>query len=309
MNRVQPATAVVGAGAVGCYFGGMLGRAGGPVTVIGRAGHVGALHRDGLAIAGLRGRERVRVMASTELSAVHDAHLILFCVKTTDTESAARAIAPHLNSASVVISMQNGVDNTERIRAAANIRAVAAVVYVAAQMTGAGQVTHSGRGDLVLGRAPSSPAAVDLENIAATFARAEVPCRVSQEIRRELWIKMLMNCAYNAISALTHARYGPIAANPEAREVMRHVIEEAVAVARAEGVALPAAEMIEAAYKLGENMNEALSSTAQDIARGKRTEIASLTGYVARHARQYGIAAPVNETLYALVKQLETAVS
>jgi len=82
-----------------------------------------------------------------------------------------------------------------------------------------------------------------------------------------------------------------------------------VAVARAEGVALPAAEMIETAYKLGENMNEALSSTAQDIARGKRTEIDSLNGYVARHARQYGIAAPVNETLYALVKQLEAAVS
>src|ERR1041385_2270541 len=103
MNRVQPATAVMGAGAVGCYFGGMLARAGVPVTLIGRERHVDAMNRDGLAIEGLRVQERVRVTASTELSAVHDAHLILFCVKTTDTESAARAIAPHLNSASVVI--------------------------------------------------------------------------------------------------------------------------------------------------------------------------------------------------------------
>src|ERR1051326_2779308 len=88
MNRVQPATAVVGAGAVGCYFGGMLARAGGAVTLIGREGHVDAINRDGLAIEGLRVRERVRGMAWTELSAVHDSHLILFCVKTTDTESA-----------------------------------------------------------------------------------------------------------------------------------------------------------------------------------------------------------------------------
>ena len=307
MNMAQPATAVLGAGAVGCYFGGMLARAGVPVTLIGRDPHVTAINRDGLAIDGIRVRERIRVTASTELSAVHDAHLVLFCVKSIDTERAARELAAHLNPAAAVISMQNGVDNTERMRAAANIRAVAAVVYVAAQMTGPGQVTHSGRGDLVLGRAPSSPAAVDLESIAALFARAEVPCRVSQEIRRELWIKMLMNCAYNAISALTRSRYGPIAANSGAREVMRHVIEEAVAVARAEGVPLSAAEMAEAAYKLGENMNEALSSTAQDIERGKLTEIDSLNGYVARHARQCGIAAPVNETLSTLVKVLESA--
>lgn len=305
MLSLLPATAVVGAGAVGCYFGGMLARAGFPVTLIGRAAHVEAIQRDGLLIDGLHLRERIAVRASTELTAARDAHLVLFCVKTTDTETTARALAQHLGAASVVVSMQNGVDNAERIRAASDIHAVAAVVYVAAAMIAPGEVKHSGRGDLILGRTPSSPAEVDLDALAGLFDRAGVPCRVSPEIRVELWKKMLMNCAYNAISALARERYGRIAGHSGARELMCRAIQEAVAVARAEGVMLDAAAMTAAAYGLGEAMTGALSSTAQDIERGKLTEIDSLNGYVVRHGAQCGVPVPVNETLYTLVKLLE----
>jgi 2-dehydropantoate 2-reductase len=245
------------------------------------------------------------LQASTDLAAARHAHLVLFCVKSADTEATARDLAPHLSRAAVVVSMQNGVDNAERIRAASGIHPVAAVVYVAASMAGPGVVKHSGRGDLVLGRTPAGPAEVDLAAIAGMFERAGVPCRVSAEIRVELWNKMLMNCAYNAMSALTNARYGRIAADARARDLMRRVIEESVAVARAEGVALDAAAMTEAAYRLGEAMSEALSSTAQDIGRGKPTEIDSLNGYVVRHGKQCGVPVVVNETLYTLVKLLE----
>jgi 2-dehydropantoate 2-reductase len=182
---------------------------------------------------------------------------------------------------------------------------VAAVVYVAAAMTGPGVVRHSGRGDLILGRTPSSPAA-DLDVIAELFGRAGVQCRVSKHIRTELWTKMLMNCAYNAISALSRERYGPIVADSGARELIHRVIEEAVAVARSEGVTLDAASMTMAAYTLGEAMSGALSSTAQDIERGKRTEIDSLNGYVVRHGVEAGIPVPVNQTLYTLMKLLES---
>jgi len=301
-----PETAVVGAGAVGCYFGGMLARGGVPVTLIGRASHVEAIERDGLQIDGLQVNERVRVRASTDLSAVRDAHLVLFCVKATDTEKVARELKPHLSAASVVISLQNGVDNAERIRAASDIHAVAAVVYVAAEMSAPGVVKHTGRGDLILGRTPANTHA-DLDAIAAIFERTGVPCKVSHEIRRDLWTKMLMNCAYNAISALARSHYGTIAAHAGARELMRRVIEEAIAVARAEGVALDVAAMTTLAYSLGDAMKGAHSSTSQDIERRKLTEIDSLNGYVVRHAAQLGIATPVNQTLYTLIKMLESA--
>jgi len=285
----------------------MLARAGIPVTLIGRAQHVDAIRRAGLLMDGLHVHERIPIGASTDVAAVHNAHLVLFCVKATDTETAARELAPHLNASAVVVSMQNGVDNAERIRSASGIHSVAAVVYVAASMSAPGQVKHSGRGDLILGRTPSGPAEADLDAVARPFVNAGVPCRVSAEIRAELWTKMLMNCAYNAISALSGQRYGKIAADPGARDLMRRVIEEAVAVARVEGVKLDAAAMTDAAYRLGEAMSGALSSTAQDIGRGKRTEIDALNGYVVRHGTQSGIPVPVNQTLYTLVKLLESS--
>ena len=144
--------AVVGAGAVGCYFGGMLARAGVPVTLIGRANHVDAINRDGLFLerAGFQGY--VRVTADTRIDAVREATIVLLCVKTVDTETAAIALAPHLGKDALLVSFQNGVDNADRIRAAAGIDALPAVVYVAAAMSGPGRVKHYGRGDIVIGR-------------------------------------------------------------------------------------------------------------------------------------------------------------
>jgi 2-dehydropantoate 2-reductase len=294
--------AVVGAGAVGCYFGGMLARAGADVILIGRHPHVDAIARDGLFIDGVTVRERIPISASTDLSALRGSELVLFCVKTVDTETTARAIAPFLERKAVVMSLQNGVDNVARIEAALQIKAVATVVYVAVAMSGPGHVKHSGRGDLIIGGGPDG---VDLPIIAGLFQKASVRCDISETIQTELWKKMVMNCAYNAVSALGRAQYGRILRHDLSRQVVKTTIEEVVAVARGEGVALPEAGMLDAAWKLAEAMAEAQSSTAQDIQRGKRTEIDSLNGYIVRRAAEHGIPAPVNSTLYALVKLLE----
>ena len=300
--------AVVGAGAVGCYFGGMLARAGVPVTLIGRAFHVEAIQRDGLFLERSDFQGYVRSDADVHIEAVRKAAIVLLCVKTVDTESAAVALAPHVGDGAILVSLQNGVDNVERIRRATGIDAVPAVVYVAVEMTGPGRVTHSGRGDLIIGELLSSTRRPGrLEHVAALFTLAGIPCRVSDNIAAELWTKLVINCAYNAISALGRTRYGLIKDNPLTRDVMRQVIAEVVAVATAAGVFLPDAEhLTTAALKLGQAMAEATSSTAQDLARGKPTEIDSLNGYVARRGAELGVPAPVNSTLHALVKLLES---
>jgi 2-dehydropantoate 2-reductase len=308
-----PRIAVLGAGAVGCYFGGMLARAGAPVTLIGRPPHVEAITRHGLFFDGLHFQQQIPVSASTQVSAVRDAEIVLFCVKTLDTEEAAKSLAPHLAPGAVVISLQNGVDNVERIRSAAQIDAFAAVVYVAAAMTAPGRVKHSGRGDLILGDLPGR-AEEDghrrrqLESMAALFERAGVPCRVSENVEGELWTKMIINCTYNAVSALGRAQYYRATGNRWTREVMVKVIEEALAVARAAGVRLPDGDMVESVLEISETMANATSSTAQDLARGKRTEIDSLNGYLVRRGAEVGVATPVNQTLHALVKLLEESV-
>src|SRR5262245_15786331 len=305
--------AVFGAGAVGAYFGGMLARAGAPVTLIGRSPHVDAMRRDGLMLETVRFRERVRIDASSDAAAARGADVVLLCVKTVDTESAARALAPHAGGA-VVVSLQNGVDNAERARAAAGLEVVPAVVYVAAEMAGPGHVKQTGRGDLVVGApagdgAPADARRARVDAMAAAFEHAGVPCRVARDVEGELWTKLALNCAYNAVSALTRARYGRIAASPHAREIQRRVIEEAVAVARSAGARLPDVDLLELGTKLGAGIPEAISSTAQDLARGKRTEIDSLNGYVARRGAELGVATPVNAMLHALVKLVEEAAS
>jgi len=305
-----PRLAVLGAGAVGCYFGGMLARAGAPVTLIGRPLHVGAIARHGLFFDGLHFHQHIQVAASTEIRTAGDAEVVLFCVKTLNTEEASRSLAPHLAPNATVISLQNGVDNVERIRSASNIDAFAAVVYVAAAMTAPGRVKHSGRGDLILGdllgRArEDEPPRRQLERLASLFAHAGVPCRVSNNVRGELWLKMIINCAYNAISALGRAQYHRAGGNRWTRELIIKVTEEALEVARAAGVRLPDVDMVETVLKISASMANATSSTAQDLARGKPTEIDSLNGYLVRRGAELGVPTPVNQTLHALVKLLE----
>jgi len=306
-----PRIAVVGAGAVGCYFGGMLARAGARVTLIGRAQRVEAINRDGLFIDSIHFKERISVSASTELAAVRDAQLVLFSVKTVDTEDTAKLLAPYLAPETNVVSLQNGVDNAERMDFAAGIQAISAVVYIAAEMSAAGQVKHSGRGDLVIGNPVSNQGASESElaEIAETFKRAGVPCRISQNITLELWTKLIMNCAYNALSALSRARYGHLVADAGSLEVMKQVVAEGVAVGNAAGVRLAADKLIAAVVELGRVVPEALSSTAQDIARGKSTEIDSLNGFLVQRGAETGVPTPVNQTLYSLVKLLERAPS
>jgi 2-dehydropantoate 2-reductase len=296
--------AVMGAGAVGSFFGGMLARAGAEVTLIARGAHLEAMQKNGLFIDSIRFQEYVPVKASGDPAAVRGAELILFCVKSLDTDSAARSMAPHLGPGAVVLSLQNGVDNVEKIHQATGLAALPAVVYAAAALAAPGRMKHAGRGDLVIGKTPVEPAA----SIAATFERAGVPCRLSDNIQGEIWQKLVLNCASNAVTALTRAGYALAARNPYTRQVMIQAVQETVNVANAAGVQIPLGtpELTKQLLQVFESYGtEAVSSTAQDLARGRKTEIDALNGYVARRGAELGVPAPVNQTLHALVKLVE----
>ena len=297
---------MLGAGAVGSFFGGLLARAGAPVTLIGRQQHVEAIKRNGLIIEGANFQEPIRVAASTEVRAAAGAGIVLFCVKTLDTETAAKALAPHLEPGALVLSCQNGVDNCERIRKATGIEAIATAVYVAVGMSGPGRVKHFGRSEFVIGNLPEQQRSrAELERLAQVLKRATIGCTISDNLEGELWAKFILNCAYNAISALGRSNYGTMVAHPLVRETMRQVAEEVVAVASAAGVRLPPIDPVEFTFRLADSMPGQMSSTALDIARGRLTEIDSLNGYLARRGRELGVATPVNQTLHALVKLRE----
>lgn len=295
----------MGAGAVGGYYGGMLALSGIPVTLIGRAAHVDAVRRDGLTIARADRRDVVFVDAATDASAVAAADVVLVCVKSPDTRGAASAMRPHLRAGAVVVSLQNGVANADAIAEVLDQVVLASVVWVGTSMDGPGVVRHSGRGDLELGVtracANRQGAQARARDIAAMFERAGVRCPVVADIESALWSKLIVNCAFNAVSALGRSRYGRMAAEPAIRDLMETVVREAVAVARASGIALDETAMIASVWRTAGAMSTQFSSTAQDILRGKPTEIAMLNGYVAARGDELGIPTPVNRSLHALV--------
>jgi len=312
-----PRVAVVGAGAVGCYFGGKLVRAGFPVTFIGRPGSqsgVAALARTGLYFEGLEFQEMLRVETSGDVSSVAAADIVLLCVKTLDTVSAASSLGPHLRPDAILVSLQNGVENAAIIRDALRSAGrtplpvvLPAVVYVAAAMPEPGHLKHGGRGDLVIGPGTDESLTPAVGQVAHLFTRVGVPCRISENIDGDLWVKLVWNCAGNAVSALGRASYGLAGSLEPVRWVMAAAAQEVSAVARASGVHMPDTDLIAMGFKLAASLGPATSSTAQDIERGRPTEIDSLNGFVARRGAELGVPTPVNQTLWALVKLREAA--
>lgn len=301
---------VMGAGAVGTFFGAMLARSGVPVTLVGRERHVRAIEAAGLEVMSGGRVDHVRMAASTSLDALAATDVVLVAVKSVDTEAVARELARVLPPSTLVVSLQNGVDNAWRMSALMPNPVVPAAVYVSAEMPGDGRLRHNGGGSIVAGRPLRRGVAGDaagpvLEALVAWFVAAGVPCRVSDDIRVDLWTKLAANCAYNAISALSQLRYRHIAANGGTRDVMRMVTEENAAVAAAEGVPVSFEALDLAVRRIVDAMPEALSSTAQDLALGRPTEIDSLNGFVVRRGQALGVPTPVNRTLQALVGLVE----
>jgi 2-dehydropantoate 2-reductase len=282
----------------------MFARAGAPTVFIGRKHFADAVNSKGLVLDKSEGRERIRPTATVDMSAVRDCPLILFCVKANDTSATAKGMAQFVRPDATVVCLQNGVDNADQVRAVAKVDAVPAAVYVAVSIPEPGRVKHLARGDLIIG-----PPSERTTHLADLFVRAGIPCRVSDNIEGELWLKLLRNCALNAISALGHSRYGQIVQSEDAKKLMEHVVEEVLAVARAACVVLPGVgdreSGLAAAMELATQMADAFSSTAQDLNRGRPTEIDALNGYISRRGAELGIPVPVNHALFTLVKLAE----
>ena len=304
---------VVGAGAVGGYFGGILARGGHSVTLIARPTQVEAIKASGLRIQSATWQATIgapQLTATTDLSALTQMDGVLLCVKSSDTEAVSAQIGPFLAPDCWVMSLQNGVDNASRASQVLGRAVIAAVVYVATAAPEPGLVQHFGRGDLIIGNptaglfAPLTDLA--LQDIADRFSDAGVPVKVSDAVTHALWSKLLVNCVFNALSALSQMDYGTLAAHPPTRQIMQAILDEVIKVASAAGTPLTPTEAADATERIIQGMPRQRSSTAQDLARRKLTEIDHLNGFIAREGLRLGVPTPVNSTVHGLVKLLES---
>ena len=301
---------VLGAGAVGCYFGGMLARAQHDVTFIARPQRTQALNTSGLEMDCKAFHETVKVKASSDLSALKDADLVLLSVKSLDTERTLADIKSALPSKAVILSLQNGVAN---IDIASNMIAnpvYAAVVYVAAGMIGQRTMKHHGRGELLVGSLGIASSADDqnLSDICKLFEGAGVPCSIAPQIKRDMWLKFLVNCSFNAISGIGQISYGEMVKSPAIVKLIEEITKEFLAIAVFEDVNITMAEALAANDSIATTMVTQVSSTAQDLAKGKMTEIDFLNGYIVELGKRYGVPAPYNESVHALVKMMESKI-
>ncbi len=298
---------VLGAGAVGCYFGGMLARARHDVTLIARPTRADAINRLGLEMDCKSFQEVVTLKASSDISSLADADLVLLSVKSLDTEKTVREIESLLPSKAVILSLQNGVANVDIASKIISNSVYPAVVYVASGMVGDRTVKHHGRGELYIGsirnQSPEDPQ--NLAEISTLFEDSDVPCPISPNIKREMWLKFLVNCTFNAISGIGQISYGEMVKFPEILKLVDDITKEFLVISSSEGVEISYAEAQQANQLIATTMVTQVSSTAQDLAKKKKTEIDFLNGYIVELGKRYGVPTPTNESVFSLVKMLE----
>jgi len=303
---------VAGAGALGSVIGGLLARAGSPVTLLGRPAHMAAIRARGLRIAGLFGDHRVTALECvTDVRELAPAYAtVLLTVKAWDTATMAAAVAPHLADDGLLVCLQNGLGNVERAAAAVGAaRVLGGRVIFGAALPEPGRVEVTVFADPVLigSPDPGDRRRVDAATwLARRLDAAGVPARPTDAIVADLWAKVLYNAALNPLGALLGLRYGALPEDADTRAVMDAVIDEAFAVAVADGVGLPWPDA--AAYRatfygrLVPSTAAHRSSMLQDLERGRPTEIDAINGHVVARGAALGVPTPVNATLARLIR-------
>jgi 2-dehydropantoate 2-reductase len=293
---------VFGAGSIGCFFGGLLSK-NNEVLLVGRKPQVEAIQTMGLRITGLT-KAHLQPKASTTMKGF-EPELVLVTVKTYDTDTAAKALGPHIGKDTFVMSLQNGLDNLEKLMTVSGERLLAGITSHGVTFVDFGQIKHAGTGDTVVGDVTGGARHMASE-VANLFTEAGILTTISPDIRAEIWLKAAVNAAINPATAITGLKNGALLMSKELTRLMELAASEVAAVAMGRGVDLDPELTIKKAKEVATLTADNKSSMLQDIERCKRTEIESICGAIVRYGETAGVETPVNRALLALVKGIET---
>lgn len=294
---------VMGSGALGGYYGGLLARAGHDVTFIVRPSRLQELRRDGLRVeSAISGDFTIPGTFAASCEGRREVDLVLFCVKSFDTEAAAEVIAPCIGGRTAILLLQNGVDNEELLAQRFGVeRILGGTAQIEATLDERGTVHQLSTfarvniGEWSGEPTPRTRALLD------TLVEAGIDAHLVDDIRLALWQKFLFLCTVAGLTAATGCTIGQIVAMPETREVLQRALHEIDTVARAEGVAMPA-DAVENALVLIQGIPYDMKTSLQrDLENGRRLEVDALSGSVVRRGRHLGIDTPVHQTLLGCI--------
>jgi 2-dehydropantoate 2-reductase len=299
---------VMGAGAVGAFFGGLLARGGQDVHFIARGAQFDALRSHGIEIRSLLlGHLRVDpVSVHRGVETLGTADMVMLCIKTHQTAAALDGLEAAVGPGTVIVTMQNGVESDEEVAARFGpARVVPAVVYVGATLESPGIISHVAAGTIVIGARPGFDAA-RLPALSEALAASGQPVRISDEIQRERWQKLIWNAGFNTVSAVTGRTPRELLALPTARVTLIGIMREVVAVARAHGIALDDAD-VDRQIEWTERAEAIRTSMMVDRGRGLAMETDAQIGVVVRTGREHGVPTPFSAALYGLLKAIDAA--
>ena len=297
---------VVGAGAMGGSYGGLLAAAGNRVRLIDTwQDHVDAINRDGLRVDGAHGEHRLRLPAATQPDANETADIVLLFTDTNGTADAARAIAGILSPDGFVVTSQNGIGNVETLQdILGEGRVVGGSSMCSAATIGPGHVSLTHLGPTSVGEVGGG-SSDRVDAFLAALEGAGFPSKPAPDIMAEIWQKFVVNCSANAVAAVTGLRSGEFVDVPDLMDYRVRVVEEVMAVLEAKGITLPDPELIKRICSGGRRMNR--PSMLQHVRMGRKTEIDTLNGALVREAKAQGTPVPYNEALVALLRGRELA--
>jgi 2-dehydropantoate 2-reductase len=294
---------VVGAGGIGGYFGGLFVRAGLNTHFLARGKHLREIVEEGLQIVSSTGSFRVQAHATSDPDEIGPVDLLLFCVKSYDTLNMAPRVKPMVGEKTAVLSLQNGIDNAERLGEALGRKHVmGGTAFTEAFIGSPGIIAHVGRPGRIIFGELNGEVTQRAEAILATFQKAGIDAEISKDIQRVLWTKFLFICGVHGISTLTRSPLGLVLSCRETRDLLEGVMQEVADLARLKHIDL-GSRVVDEAIRLAESYKKQFKcSMLRDLEWRKQLEIESLNGMVVTLGEEAGLPTPLNRAIHACLK-------
>ncbi|WP_082234454.1 ketopantoate reductase family protein [Halobacillus massiliensis] len=293
---------IAGAGAVGCYFGGLLAKAGHEVTFLARGEHLRTMKADGLVIRGDTKEFDVETNFTDNPYDLSSCELLLFCVKSNDTKEMAELLKKSLQKDSLILTMQNGVENEEILQEVFSLnRLLSAVTYVQAAIEKPGVIRQQGRVKLLIGDLGDQHHS---EGIVSLFQQADIETGWSENILYRKWSKLLWNATFNPLSAIAQAKVGQILEDQNLYETARQICLEAVEVAISKGFNFDKEKTINEVFFRAGYAKAHQTSMLQDRLNGKKMEVEAMCGYIVKEGKKLGISTPILQSIYSILNYI-----
>ncbi|MFH1656003.1 MAG: 2-dehydropantoate 2-reductase [Candidatus Omnitrophota bacterium] len=300
---------VVGPGALGCLVAAQLSKKTEVVLLDKNPKRAKVINEKGIKIEGISGNWKAKVKTTTDLGKITEVDLIIICVKSYDTKGAVKAIKRLVGQNTSVLTLQNGVGNIEIMdELIEQDKVIGGVTNQGATLLGDGHIRHAGRGDTVIGRMDGK-IPVQMRDIREAFNKAQMPTRISKDIKALIWSKLIINVGINALTAITRLKNGKLIEFDGTREILRLAVTEAMKVAKRKRIKLIYDDPLAKVEAVCEATSSNISSMLQDVLKKKKTEIDFINNVIVRQGQSIGIPVPINSALVDLVKTIESSYS